>query len=59
MSVAVQILLVLLAAIALLAMVATVLTVIHDGRGHVPSEESERPWTAGELPSQPYSTLGW
>lgn len=57
MSVAIQVLLILLAAVALLAIIGTVLTVLHDGRGHLPPEESEHPWTAGELPSRPYSTL--
>jgi hypothetical protein len=31
--------------------------VLRDGRGQVPIEPSQRPWTAGNLPSQPYSLI--
>ncbi|MET1065358.1 MAG: hypothetical protein ABWX85_10350 [Arthrobacter sp.] len=50
-------LLLILAAVALLAIVGTVVEVIRDGRGHVPVEKSDRPWTAGNLPSMPYSLV--
>ncbi|KUM37769.1 hypothetical protein [Arthrobacter sp. EPSL27] len=50
-------LLVVLAAVSLLAIVGTVVLVIRDGRGHLPVEKSERPWTAGNLPSIPYSLV--
>ncbi|MCA4134588.1 hypothetical protein [Arthrobacter sp. M4] len=56
MSLAVLVLLVLLAALALVAMLGTVLVVIHDGRGHLPPEESEYAWTPGQLPNRPYSS---
>ena len=50
-------LLILLAAAALFAVVGTVVLVVRDGRGLIPLEESERPWTAGNLPSLPYSLI--
>lgn len=34
---------------------ATVAALRQDGRGHTPAEESERPWTALDLPSTAYS----
>ena len=51
------ILLILLAAVAVYAIVGTVVLVIRDGRGNLPVEKSERPWTAGNLPSVPYSLV--
>lgn len=51
------VLLILLAGVALLAIVGTVVLVIRDGRGNLPLEKSERPWTAGNLPSVPYSLV--
>ncbi len=49
--------LIILAVIAAVAIVATVRAVVRDGRGRVPTEPSQRPWTAGNLPSQPYSLI--
>lgn len=34
---------------------ATVRAVLHDGRGHTPSERSTEAWHAGRLPSVPFS----
>jgi len=49
--------LIILAIIAAWAIFATVWAVLRDGRGQVPIEPSQRPWTAGNLPSQPYSLI--
>ena len=51
------ILLIMLAAVSLFAIIGTVVLVIRDGRGNLPLEKSERPWTAGSLPSVPYSVV--
>ncbi|HSO17376.1 MAG TPA: hypothetical protein VLS95_15635 [Arthrobacter sp.] len=51
------VLLIILAAVSLLAIIGTVVLVIRDGRGHIPIEKSDRPWTAGNLPSVPYSQV--
>ncbi|HSO91817.1 MAG TPA: hypothetical protein VLR70_11760 [Arthrobacter sp.] len=51
------VLLIVLAAVALFAIVGTVVLVVRDGRGHLPVEKSDRPWTAGNLPSLPYSLV--
>ena len=51
------VLLIILAAVSLLAIVGTVVLVIRDGRGQTPAEKSDRPWTAGNLPSLPYSLV--
>lgn len=51
------ILLIILAAVALYAIVGTLVLVVRDGRGHLPAEKSDRPWTAGNLPSLPYSLV--
>ena len=51
------VLLVIVAAVSLAAIVGTVVLVIRDGRGHIPAEKSDRPWTAGNLPSLPYSLV--
>ncbi|WP_267278119.1 hypothetical protein [Arthrobacter sp. CDRTa11] len=34
---------------------AAVRAIVNDGRGHTPSVRSTAPWTAGNLPSAPYS----
>ena len=50
--------LLLVAVVVLLVLVpATVLVslVRRDGHGTLPPEPTHRPWTAGELPSEPYS----
>jgi hypothetical protein len=57
MSGSIVVVLIILAVIAAVAIVATVVVVVRDGRGHVPTEPSQRPWTAGNLPSQPYSLI--
>jgi hypothetical protein len=49
--------LILLGLASLAGMVGTVVLVIRDGRGQIPLEPSDKPWTAGNLPSRPYSTL--
>lgn len=57
MTVAMAVVLILLGLASLAAMVGTVVLVIKDGRGQIPLEPPVRPWTAGSLPSRPYSTL--
>jgi hypothetical protein len=57
MSGSIVVVLAILAAIAVVAIIATVRAVLREGRGQVPSEPSQRPWTAGSLPSQPYSLI--
>jgi hypothetical protein len=57
MTGSIAVLLIILAAVAVLGVVSTVVVVIRDGRGQIPAEKSERPWTAGNLPSLPYSLL--
>ena len=57
MSVAMAVVLILLGVASLAAVIGTVVLVIKDGRGQIPLEPSVRPWTAGNLPSRPYSTL--
>ena len=57
MTGSVVVLLIILAAVALYAIVGTVVLVVRDGRGHLPVEKSDRPWTAGNLPSLPYSLV--
>jgi hypothetical protein len=56
-SVALAVFLILLGLASLAAIAGTVALVIRDGRGQIPLEPSIRPWTAGTLPSRPYSTL--
>lgn len=51
-----ELLLVLLFGIVLAAGTATVRAVLTDGRGHTPRIRSTAPWTAGDLPSEPYAT---
>ena len=57
MTGSVVVLLIILAVVALYAIVGTVVLVILDGRGHIPLEKSDRPWSAGNLPSLPYSLV--
>ncbi|WP_181762562.1 MULTISPECIES: hypothetical protein [unclassified Pseudarthrobacter] len=38
-------------------LITTVCTVLADGRGHTPNVRSTAPWTAGDLPSEPYRAL--
>ncbi len=57
MSVAMAVVLILLGLASVAAMVGTVVLVVKDGRGQIPLEPSIQPWTAGSLPSRPYSTL--
>jgi hypothetical protein len=57
MSGSIVVVLIILAIIAAVAVIATVRAVLRDGRGQVPIESSQRPWTAGNLPSQPYSLV--
>ena len=47
----------LLAGLLVYAAVATIVAVVRDGRGHTPPIRSTRPWTAGNLPSEPYASL--
>ncbi|WP_461187780.1 hypothetical protein [Arthrobacter sp. Z4-13] len=49
--------LILLGLASVAAAIGTVVLVIKDGRGEIPLEPTVRPWTAGNLPSRPYSTL--
>lgn len=57
MSASFVVLLIILAAVSLFAIVGTVVLVVRDGRGQIPLEPSDRPWTAGNLPSLPYSLV--
>jgi hypothetical protein len=57
MTGSIAVLLIILAAVVVYGVVSTVVVVIRDGRGQIPAEKSERPWTAGNLPSMPYSLL--
>ena len=57
MSGSIVVVLIILAIIAAVAVIATVRVVLRDGRGRVPIEPSQWPWTAGNLPSQPYSLI--
>ncbi|GGI67525.1 hypothetical protein [Pseudarthrobacter scleromae] len=57
MSVAMGVLLILLGLAALAAAAGTVVLVIRDGLGRIPLEPPAQDWTAGTLPSRPYSTL--
>lgn len=57
MSGSIVVVLIILVIIAAVAVIATVRAVLRDGRGQVPIEPSQRPWTAGNLPSQPYSLI--
>jgi hypothetical protein len=49
-------LLVILRLTGLWAVTATVRSVRTDGRGHTPSVRSDEFWSAGDLPSVPYSS---
>lgn len=57
MTVSVAVFLILLGLAALAAIAGTVVLVIRDGRGKIPLEPPVKPWTAGTLPSVPYSKL--
>jgi hypothetical protein len=57
MSRSIAVVLLVLAVRDVLAIAATVREVLREGRGHLPAEPSQRPWTAGNLPSQPYSLI--
>lgn len=57
MSLAMVVVLIFLGLVSLAAMIGTIVLVIRDGRGKIPLEPSDRPWTAGNLPSRPYSTI--
>ncbi|MET3919918.1 hypothetical protein [Arthrobacter sp. UYEF20] len=48
-------LIVLLAGIVLVSGGATFRAVLKDGHGHTPEVRSNAPWTAGDLPSEPYT----
>ncbi|MDN4645763.1 hypothetical protein [Arthrobacter sp. PsM3] len=55
MSGSIVVFLILVAFIVLLGVIGTVVMVLRHGRGPKPRAASERPWTAGNLPSVPYS----
>ena len=57
MTGSIAVLLIILAGVTLFGVVSTLVVVIRDGRKQIPVEKSERPWTAGNLPSMPYSLL--
>jgi hypothetical protein len=57
MSGSIVVVLVLLAAVAIVAIAATVRAVVRDGHGKGRIEPSEEPWTAGNLPSEPYALI--
>ena len=57
MSVATAVVLILLGWASLAAMMGAVVLVVRDGRGQIPLESPDGSWTAGSLPSRPYSTL--
>ena len=38
-------------------LIVTVCVVLTDGRGHTPEIRSTDPWSAGNLPSEPYASL--
>ncbi|SDT00978.1 MULTISPECIES: hypothetical protein [Micrococcaceae] len=38
-------------------LIATICTILADGRGHTPDIRSGSPWSAGNLPSEPYASL--
>lgn len=57
MTGSIVVLLIILAAVYLFAIVGTVVLVVRDGRGLIPLEKPDRPWTAGNLPSLPYSQI--
>ncbi|WP_427133444.1 hypothetical protein [Pseudarthrobacter sp. S9] len=49
-------LIVLLAVVVAPVVTATIVAVRRDGRGHTQAVPSTRPWTAGDLPSEPYAS---
>jgi hypothetical protein len=50
-----EVLIILFAGIVVPAVTASILSVLKDGRGHTPHVRSTAPWTAGDLPSEPYA----
>ncbi len=38
-------------------LIATICTILADGRGHTPDIRSGAPWSAGNLPSEPYASF--
>jgi hypothetical protein len=50
-----ELLMILIGGTSVVAAAATVRALLTDGRGHTPDVRSTAPWTAGDLPSQPYS----
>ena len=51
-----EVIAVLLAGSALVAIPGTFVAMLRDGRGHTPEVRSAEPWTAGNLPSEPYAS---
>ena len=51
-----EVIAVLLAGSALVAIPGTFVAILRDGRGHTPEVRSAEPWTAGNLPSEPYAS---
>jgi hypothetical protein len=49
--------LLLITALVLFVITATVRLIIRDGRGATPPERSHADWTAGSVPSRPYSDV--
>jgi hypothetical protein len=49
--------LLLITALALFVIVATIRLIVRDGRGATPPERSHADWTAGSVPSRPYSEV--
>ena len=50
-------LIILLAVVVAPALTATIVAIRRDGRGHTPPVRSIRPWSAGDLPSEPYASM--
>jgi hypothetical protein len=44
------------AVVVVLLVIATIKAVLGDGHGKLPPEPTQRTWTAGHLPSEPYSS---
>ncbi|WP_445155059.1 hypothetical protein ACTWLI_02100 [Arthrobacter sp. Hor0625] len=51
-----EVLAVLLAGSALVAIPGTFAAILRDGHGHTPTVRSDEPWSAGNLPSEPYGS---
>ena len=55
-----ELLVVLLFGLVIIAGTATVRAVLKDGHGHTPKVRSTESWSAGSLPSEPFtSALSW